>query len=153
MTSCANHILITEINMAKSSHRIRISAAPEKVYKALSTADGLKHWFTPDIEGEVAPGKEAVFRHEGRDQFRWKFVEMKPDTISRWECLEGPGASAGTNVLFRIKGEGDTTVVECDHDSWPDGHGAFESCNTLWGILMGRLKHSVETGATHSALK
>ena len=138
--------------MAKSSHRIRIKAQPDQVYKAVSTTEGLKGWFTPDIEGDVAPGKTALFRHEGRDNFRWKFTEMTPATLSRWECVEGPGAAAGTKVMFRLKADGQTTVVECDHDEWPDKHGAFEACNTLWGILMGRLKEYSETGKSHPAL-
>lgn len=29
---------------------------------------------------------------------------------------------------------------------------AFEACNTLWGILMGRLKNYSETGKSHPAL-
>ena len=32
--------------MAKSSHTIRVHAAPAKVYQALITKDGLKGWFT-----------------------------------------------------------------------------------------------------------
>ena len=138
--------------MAKASHRIRIKAKADHVYKALATAEGLKHWFTPDIEGEVAEGKTAEFRHEGRDSFKWKFAQMTPNSLSRWDCIEGPGAAAGTKVEFRLKDDGQTTVVECDHDSWPDGHGAFDTCNTLWGILMGRLKDYSETGASHPAL-
>ena len=138
--------------MTKTSHRIRIKAEAAHVYQAVATANGLKAWFTPDIEGEVAPGKTAVFRHEGRDSFSWKFTELKPDTVSRWECVEGPGAAAGTHVDFRLKADGQTTIVECDHDAWPDGHGAFDTCNTLWGILMGRLKTYAETGASQPAM-
>ena len=138
--------------MNKTTHRIRIKAQPGRVYTALATADGLKGWFTPDIEGKVEPGQTALFRHDGRDSFRWKFVEMTPDTNSRWECVEGPGAAAGTKVLFDLKGDGSTTVVECNHESWPEGHDAFNSCNTLWGILMGRLKDYSETGKSQPAL-
>ena len=138
--------------MTKTPHRIRIKAQPDHVYKAIATVDGLKAWFTPDIEGEVAVGKTALFRHEGRDSFRWKFTELKAGSSARWECVEGPGAAAGTHVSFRLKGDGQSTVVECDHESWPDGHGAFETCNTLWGILMGRLKSYSETGASQPAL-
>ena len=138
--------------MKKSAHRIRIKARPDHVYKALSTAEGLRAWFTPDIQGDVVEGGSALFRHDGRDSFRWKFVELKPGELSRWECIEGPGDAKGTNVEYRIKGDGGSTIVECDHGSWTDGHEAFESCNTLWGILMGRLKSYSETGTTQSAL-
>ena len=92
--------------MTKTSHRIRIKAQPDQVYKAIATKPGLKAWFTPDIEGEVAQGGTAVFHHDGRDEFSWKFVAMEPDVLSRWECVGGPGAAAGTKVAFNIKGEG-----------------------------------------------
>ncbi len=138
--------------MTKTSHRIRIKAQPDHVYAAIATTDGLKAWFTPDIEGDVAAGKTAWFRHDGRDSFRWKFVDLKPDTLAQWECVEGPGAATGTHVVFRLHGDGQTTIVECDHDAWPDGHGAFDTCNTLWGILMGRLKAYSETGTSQPAL-
>jgi ABC-type phosphate/phosphonate transport system substrate-binding protein len=64
-----------------------------------------------------------------------------------WECVEGPGAAAGTTVSFQLsdKGEGRTTV-EFDHEGWPEGHSAFATCNTLWGIFMGQLKRYAETG-------
>ncbi len=70
---------------------------------------------------------------------------MEPGASIRWACADGPGAAAGTEVLFTIKGEGPTTIVECDHDSWPENDAAFNTCNTLWGILMGRLKDYSET--------
>ena len=69
--------------MTKTSHRIRITAQPAQVYQALATTDGLKAWFSPDIEGKVEPGQTALFRHDGRDSFRWKFVELTPDTVSQ----------------------------------------------------------------------
>ncbi len=138
--------------MTKTSHRIRIRAQPDAIYAAIATKPGLQAWFTPDIEGQVAQGETAVFHDKGADDFSWKFVAMEPEVSSRWECLEGPGAAAGTKVLFTLKGEGSTTIVECDHDSLPEGDAAFKTCNTLWGILMGRLKDYSETGKSSPAL-
>ena len=100
-------------------------------------AAGLKGWYTPHIEGDVREGKEATFRFTGRRPFRWRFAEITPASHARWECVEGPGAAAGTTVTFRLTQVGDSTVVECDHDGWPETHDAFTTCNTLWGILMG----------------
>jgi hypothetical protein len=48
-------------------------------------------------------------------------------------------------VTFRLSDSGNGTVVELDHDNWPDGHEAFTTCNTLWGMLMGHLKDYAET--------
>jgi len=48
-------------------------------------------------------------------------------------------------VTYRLTQAGDRTVVECDHDGWPEAHEAFTACNTLWGILMRQLKVYAET--------
>ena len=130
----------------KSSHKIRIKAPRERVFKALSTAEGLKGWYTPQLQGDVAQGREAVFSFTGRDPFRWRFAELSPNSRVRWECIEGPGSAAGTTVTFRVSDTGDgRTVVECDHEGWPQTDDAFTTCNTLWGVLMDHLRTYAET--------
>jgi hypothetical protein len=80
----------------------------------------------------------STFRFTGRRPFRWRFAEITPASLARWECVEGPG---------------DSTVVECDHDGWPEGHDAYITCNTLWGILMGKLKEYAETSTPAPAFQ
>ena len=43
--------------------------------------------------------------------------------------------------------------VECDHEGWPDGHSAFKTYDTFWGILMGQLKKYEETGQAEPAFR
>jgi hypothetical protein len=111
-----------------------------------------KSWYTPKIEGTADKTQEAVFSFTDEKPFRWKFIEVKPNALVRWKCTEGPGAAAGTSVTFRLSSKGaNQTVVECDHEGWPDGHSAFKTCNTFWGILMGHLKKYIETGQAEPA--
>jgi uncharacterized protein YndB with AHSA1/START domain len=132
--------------MAKTSHKINIKAPRDRIFQAISTAEGLKGWYTPHVEGEVGKSREATFRFTGREPFRWKFVELTPDSRARWECVEGPGAATGTTVTFRLSDSGDDrVVVECDQEGWPEGHEALATCNTFWGILMGKLRDYPET--------
>ena len=138
--------------MAKSSHRIRVHAEPGRVYQALTTTDGLKGWFTSGIGGEVREGGEVTMDFDGKEPFRWRVTELKPDTRVHWDCLGGPGSPIGTTVTYLLTGESQgPTVIECDHDGWPEGHDAFATCNTLWGILMGRLKDYAESGEARPA--
>lgn len=127
------------------SHRITIKASPDKVFKALSTLEGLRSWYTPHVEGSAGHGKEAAFKFTGREPFRWRFIELVPNSRVRWECVEGPGSASGTTVTFRLsdKGNGRTTL-ECDHEEWPDEHESLPTCNTFWGILMGHLRDYAE---------
>ena len=120
--------------------------------KALSTAEGLKGWYTPNLEGQLAEGKEAVFRFTDEPSFRWRFAKISPDLV-RWECVEGPGAARGTSVTFRPTDVLEGTVVDVDHENWPEAHDKLKTCNTLWGILMGHLRAYVESGKPGPAFR
>src|SRR5260370_21608419 len=88
--------------MAKISHKITIQATPDRVFKALSTAEGLKAWYTPQVDGGVGEGKDVVFKFAGQEPFRWRVVESTPNSQLRWECAAGPGAAAGSTVTFPL---------------------------------------------------
>ena len=137
--------------MAKSSHKIRLHGDQHHVYQALTTQAGLQSWFTPHIEGQVSEGHEVNMSFSGREPFRWRMSALKPAAHVHWDCLEGPGSAKGTSVTYKLSGQGGQTVLECDHDGWPENHEALATCNTLWGILMGRLKEYVETGKANPA--
>ena len=140
--------------MTKTSHEIRIQAPLDRVFRAVSTAEGLKGWYTPDLEGEVGADQEFVLRFASREPFRWKVAQLQPNSFARWECLEGPGAAPGTMVTFRVSDAGDgRTEVKCDHEGWPESHEALATCNTLWGILMHHLKNYAETEKPEPAFR
>jgi uncharacterized protein YndB with AHSA1/START domain len=46
--------------MPKTSHKITINAPKSRLFNALSTKDGLKGWYTPQVEGEVREGETVV---------------------------------------------------------------------------------------------
>jgi hypothetical protein len=77
---------------------VRIKAPRSCIFQAIATAEGLKGWYTPHVEGEVGKSREAIFRFSGREPFRWRFAEIAPDSQVRWECVDGPGAAKGTTV-------------------------------------------------------
>ncbi|MGO8946922.1 MAG: SRPBCC family protein [Ktedonobacterales bacterium] len=132
--------------MATLSHKIYINAPKDRVYDALSTAEGLKSWYTPHLEGEVRQGATVVLQFTGKEPFSWKIVESTPNSRVRWECVAGPGTARGTSVSYRLSDKGDgRTVVELDHEGWPNSDEAYTVCNTFWGMLMGHLKQYAET--------
>jgi uncharacterized protein YndB with AHSA1/START domain len=131
--------------MAKTSHKITINAPKSRVFDALSTKDGLKGWYTSQVEGEVGQGKIVVLGFRDEVPFRWRVVEMTSPTRIQWECVEGPGAAAATRVDFRLSDRDGGTTVECDHHGFDETDKALKSCNTRWGILLGRLRDFAET--------
>jgi uncharacterized protein YndB with AHSA1/START domain len=139
--------------MSRTSHKITINAPKSRVFEALSTKDGLKGWYTPQVEGEVREGETVVLGFKDEVPFHWRFVEVASPTRIKWECVEGPGAAAGTRVDFRLSDRDGRTTVECDHDGFRETDKALRSCNTLWGILMGRLRDYAETAKRTPAFR
>ena len=139
--------------MASSTHRIRIHANPSAVFKAVSTEDGMKAWYTPQIDGSLEEGKTATFRFNNGEAFTWKTTALIPDKQVDRECTEGPGVAKGTKVSYEIGSDKDgEAVLKLEHTNWPEGHEALSTCNTLWGILLGQLREYVEKGKSSPAV-
>ncbi len=133
--------------MTKSAHKATVEAPSNEVFKAITTAEGLKGWYTKEVKGD--PSKEngeftlSFTKHEG--PFSWKVVTLKPETEVSWQCTAGPGQSKGTKAIFRLaqKGEG-KTAIELEHDGFEDTDEKIKTCNTLWGGLLIHLKEYAE---------
>ena len=141
--------------MATNSHRIRIDAPSHDVLEALTTKEGLEGWYTPTVEGASGKGSEVVLHFSGKEgPFRWKICDGGSPSVVTWECLEGPGASAGTAVTFRLAESNDRgTTLELDHDGLDEGDEKNKVCNTMWGALMLHLKKYVETKRPEPAFR
>jgi uncharacterized protein YndB with AHSA1/START domain len=131
--------------MADINHEIKINAAPEAVYQALTSASELTKWHTSRTE--KTNGKDEFFTTYPKDNptFEWKVIKPDSRTVE-WQCVAGPGHSVGTSALFKISPLSDgRTLVEFSHTGWPDTNGNFRKCNTLWAILLFHLREYLGT--------
>ena len=85
---------MTSAGMDRIDRTIEIQAPPERVWRALTTAEELAAWFRVTIEGAIAPGREvwmtsASPEHHGV-RFRVRFVEMTAPRRFVWQW--NPGA-------------------------------------------------------------
>jgi len=139
--------------VAHMLHEIRISATPERVFEAISTRDGLRSWWTPDVEAEPAAGSVAQLGFDDRAVvFHMEVSTLEPPRRMEWRCIGGPGAWPRTRLSFELEParEG-ATVLRFRHDGWGDTGGEFARCNCTWGALMHRLRDHVE-GLEHGPL-
>ena len=87
-----------------------------------------------------------VFRVPRHPMFRWN-VNQADTTQVVWTCVEGPGRSAGTKVMYESAvGTDGRTTVRLTHSGWDADDEAFRRCNTYWGALMFQLERYLETG-------
>ena len=130
-------------------HRIYIAAPPGRIYDAITTANGIKSWWTTDVAMGSRVGGSAVFGFEGRSVvFEMRIEELSRPSRIRWKCVSGTSPDwVGTTQEFQLepRKDGEVLLKFC-HGGWKPGSDYCHFCNTTWGHLLVALKNFVEKG-------
>lgn len=127
------------------SHRVGIEALPERIYKALTTDEGLKQWWTNDITGAGGVGSVIKFRFNGGGP---DFIvkELIVNKSVRWEHSgDVPEAWMGTEIYFQLQIDDKQTFVLFTHSNWKESTDFMAHCSTKWAVFLISLKEAVET--------
>lgn len=131
--------------MYEINHQVGIEAAPEKVYEALTTDEGLARWWTNDISGAGDVGSIIKFRFNGGGP-DFKVTELIPNQTVRWEHSgEVPEAWMGTEIIFQLHVDGKQTFVKFTHSNWKESTDFLAHCSTKWAVFLISLKDAIET--------
>ena len=120
-------------------HRVGIKAAPKKVFNALTTIDGLRHWWVSATTGDAQSGGLINFG----------FCEMKvtvarPGRLVKWKCVSGPREWLGTEVTFLLQSKQGQTFVLFTHAGWKKPVEFMHHCSTKWATFLLSLRDSLE---------
>lgn len=137
--------------MADILHRIGIKSPENQVYQALSSLEGLSHWWTEDVEGDDQIGGKIdfTFRTETGDllgNMVMEVQELNAPTAVRWRCVDGPPEWIGTDVTFELSEQDDQTIVLFGHRNWQEAGEFTSHCSTKWATFLLSLRDYVETG-------
>src|SRR2546425_372480 len=130
-------------------HRICIAASAEKIYRAITTEEGLKGCWTTDVKMDTHPGGEAVFGFENHSVvFQMRIEQLTPPSLVRWKCEDNNLPDwIGTTQEFQLEPHADGEVLlKFCHGGWKPGGDHCYYCNTTWGHLLVNLKNYVERG-------
>ncbi len=138
--------------MSEITHDVTIHANCATVYQALTTAQGLRAWFTSQVQGSGKVGTHWQLEFIDQPSFNWHILAAENARRVAWKCLEGPGNAPGTEVEFSLKSESDNqTLLRIRHHGWTKGDPKFERCVEIWRILMNHLQQYCENGVTEPA--
>ena len=130
-------------------HLLRIHAAPERVYQALTTAEGIHNWWTREAELDSRIGGAGEFRfYEGKGITRIRVDELEPSRRVGWTTISAnaPGGWEGTRISFDLRAEGDDTVLSFAHRGFREAGEGYALVNTGWAYYLVSLQQYVETG-------
>ena len=116
-----------------------------KVYEALTTIDGLANWWTDDTKGSCELGGVVEFRFPVGG-FDMEVIELRPLEQVTWRVVDGPEEWVGTTVDWKLRQEGEYTIVMFAHAGWQQPGEFMHHCSTKWGSFLMSLKSLVETG-------
>jgi len=151
MKSTARHeVKIEEENqfMPEILHLIKIRAAQDKVYQAVSTAEGIRDWWTRDAALDSKVGGAGEFGFYGhRMVIKVKVAELTPPKHVAWEPVSSTGGGFdGTTISFDLKSEDGVTSVLFAHRGFKASGENIASATTRWGFYLLSLKRYLETG-------
>jgi uncharacterized protein YndB with AHSA1/START domain len=132
--------------MEHIKHQLLIKAPPEVVYKAVTTQNGLKGWWTSDVNAVPEEGSIAKFGFNEEYHNEMEITALEPNKLVTWNCVDGDNEWLQTNICFDLENVNGNTRLRFAHSNWREATEFFASCNYNWGWYMTSLKEYCETG-------
>jgi uncharacterized protein YndB with AHSA1/START domain len=126
-------------------HLVGIHAPAARVYDAITTADGIRQWWTRDAAIEPSVGAAGEFAFFGkRFVARVTVEELDPGHRVRWKVTNA--AWPGLDIEFHLKPDGGDTTLLFAHRGFPQADERFASATTRWAVYLFSLKQYLQTG-------
>jgi uncharacterized protein YndB with AHSA1/START domain len=126
--------------------QLGVGAPIADVVTALTTLDGLKAWWTPDVTGSPAPGGELTFRFGGPGT-AMRVEHADPSGLVVWTCTASEVFDewVGTTVWFDVRPRpGGGSVVAFRHVGLTPDLSCFALCRSGWEQYLASLAGLVE---------
>jgi uncharacterized protein YndB with AHSA1/START domain len=121
-------------------HRVGIAAEPMRIFEALTTAEGIRGWWSSDTHGDASEGGAFQFRRN-----RLEVVHADPSLVT-WR-YSGPAEEwLPTEISFRLEWRDGQTIVLFKQAGWREPVEFMHHCSTKWATFLLSLKDYVERG-------
>lgn len=129
-------------------HLVKVPAAPERTYQALVTAEGIRHWWTPDADLDATVGGMGEFRfYGGKSVIQLLVTALTPPLSVSWKTVSAfrPEWSE-TTLNFDLQTDGQSTRLLFAHRGFKEADEIYALTTTGWGIYLGNLQRYLESG-------
>ena len=127
-------------------HRVGIEAPMETVYWALTDEEGLAGWWTRNVKAPPGVGAVIQFRFADKGFNDMKVLELQPNKLVRWLCVDGAKEWIGTGLSFELKQNNGSTVLLFAQRGWKEEVEFMHYCSTKWATYLLGLKSLCEGG-------
>lgn len=132
--------------MKKIIHFVRIHAAPEKVYRALTTQAGLSNWWSTVVSIDDVD-RSIHFRFAGDFNPDMKVTNLDTNRIVEWSCISGHENWKDNSFSFELREvQGETGLMFVQLYAQELSDEIYGTYNYNWGYYLHSLKLFCETG-------
>lgn len=135
--------------MAAVKHLLKIEANPQKVYAALTTASGIRSWWTDTADLDEQVGGAGVFRFHYKDVVETKvhIINLQEPALVSWAVLDSfRPEQNGTIINFALRPDGKGTLLHFSQDGYQNDGDTYALMNTGWAYYLVSLKQYLEKG-------
>lgn len=123
--------------------RRRLTASPERVFRAFSDPEELARWFPEGVEGGLAVGSRTTLVWPRR-RLWWEVVEATPSRRFAFRWPWGDSDSIVTTVTIDVRPSGYGTLLDLEDGPFPidgpEGLDAWAAALEGWGEALAMLR-------------
>lgn len=135
--------------MYSIKHLYHIDVPIEAVYKALTTIDGLKQWWTVQTSGNPELGGVIEFRFGAQHFNHMKVETLIGNKAVQWLCVDGADDWIDTFVAFELDTNDNKTRLRFTHGNWRENHDFYAHCSFSWARYLESLRQLLQSGKGH----
>lgn len=133
--------------MRQILHSVQIHASPSNVYDALTTAKGLRGWWTKKVEAEEGVGGVIRFTFAGDFNPQMKQTALEKARRVDWKCVGGhPNWQDNTFRFSLTDRKGETLLMFTQEYARELSDEIYGTYNFNWGYYLNSLKQFCESG-------
>ncbi|MEM7482332.1 MAG: SRPBCC domain-containing protein [Acidobacteriota bacterium] len=132
--------------MLEILHDLPIQAPLSRVFRAISTPEGLDLWWTKASTGMPTVGSEYELDFGPGYLWTARVTRSVADSEFELEMVQADDDWAGTRVGFGLEDRGGKTWLRFHHTGWPEVNEHYRiSCN-CWAMYLRILRRNLEYG-------
>lgn len=127
-------------------HSFPINSPAPKVFEAISTPEGLAHWWTKTSKGKPGMGEEYELNFG--PEFNWRAIVTKyeEDAVFELQMTRAMDDWMYSRVGFTLFVRDDHTQVNFYHSDWPENSEHYRISCYCWAMYLRILKRYLEFG-------
>ncbi len=131
--------------MAEIKITVTIKTNPEKIYKAITTQEGLAGWWAKQTIAKPEVGFVNVFTF-GTSPNEMEVTQLSPNKKVKWKCIRSTDEWVDTSISFDLEEKDGKTILRFAHSNWKSETDFMAFCTYDWSRFLGSLKSFCETG-------